>query len=157
MYEKNTSPAANPDTADAERREGVPVRTPVTLCHIVRAESEHEENNAYLDRDDRRVELRALLDANHEDRRNQQRDQECRNIDANLLSEQMRRIQQRMSAGDKRGRIALRFSASMASLKDGVPGTIPGFAASTICRATVSVAVLKPVQWSYASHSGNLR
>ena len=64
----------------------MPVTSPVGGAYIAASKSDDKENNRDFDRDDRRVELRALLDADHENRRDDQGDDEGREVEADLES-----------------------------------------------------------------------
>ena len=75
------------------------------MANVAKAQSDDKNNNRDLDGDDGGVEAGAFLDADHQNRRDHQRDDEGRQIEADLIAEQMRRIQQIMSLLQQLGRL----------------------------------------------------
>ena len=74
----------------------VPVVSPVAGVHVAEAQADHEQHHRNLDHHDGGVEARALLDADRQNRRDDQRDHECRQVEADLDSENRGRVQQLM-------------------------------------------------------------
>ena len=87
-------PRRHPDARETERRKAGPVGSPVYVVHIVRTQRQHKQHHRDLHHHDARIELGALADADHQDRRNHHRDQKGGQIKANRDPEDMRRIQQ---------------------------------------------------------------
>src|SRR6185436_8885550 len=81
------------DSRESEGGKCGPVRTPVAGVDVLDAEANDEQDNRYLDDDDGRVKLRALLDADHQDRRDQKRDHERRQIEAHFNTKNLWRSQ----------------------------------------------------------------
>src|SRR5262249_4299634 len=78
---------------------------PIVLVDVGNAEANHEQDDRYFDDDDERVKLRALFNSDGQDRRDQQRDQEGRQVEADLDTKNMWRPQQIVGLLDQFGRV----------------------------------------------------
>ena len=85
---------ASADSRHSVRREGVPVRAPVAEIARNETQTDHKQNDRDFDHHDGGVEAGALLNAPHQHGGNDQGDDECRKIEADLHPEQMRSGQQ---------------------------------------------------------------
>ena len=83
---------SGPNPRESEGSERDQSRSPVAGVHITKTQADHEQDHRDLDDHDGRVEARALPDSDDQDCRDDKRDQECREIEADLKSENVRRI-----------------------------------------------------------------
>ncbi len=91
---------------------------PVGLVDVVRAEAEDEEHDCDLQaRRCRALKLARLLDADDEDRRDDERDDECGQVEAELVAEEDGRVRGAACACAARSAEGCAISAASASLK----------------------------------------
>ncbi len=74
----------------------MPVAAPIAGAHIANTEPDYKQHYRQLHHDNRRIEARALPNANHQDRRNHQRNQKRGQIETNLHAKNPRRVHQIM-------------------------------------------------------------
>ena len=100
IREKDIS-GAGADTRKAHGRERGPIVAPVAEVDVVNPSSDDEQDDGDLDDHDAGIECRALLNSDHQNRGDHQRDQKSRQIETDLDAEQVRRTHQVVRALDQ--------------------------------------------------------
>ena len=83
----------------------MPIRTPVAGVDISETKCDYKKHNREFNDHNGGVESRTLLNANHQDRGNDQGDYERRQIEADLNAKNLGRSEQIMRALDQFGRL----------------------------------------------------